>query len=639
MGACAFGHAHTHPVVVNASGNYTWYVQCSTGAGGEVVSLAIPVIVDTTPPSMLYVNDSSNLPDDPEYSYFLDRLQVRFLGVDSETSVNAYYYRVKSFFANDTLTNWTLSTVTNGTAFMIMPLSLVNGNKYKVEVYPVNIVGLQGASMASDGVTIDTTKMPAVCENDFKDAEETDIDCGGSCPGCSDGATCTANTDCLSGFCNEGICAVSACDDLVKNGMETDIDCGGGACLPCAANKMCVQNADCASNSCNFGVCGDADGCADGVLTGTETDIDCGGSCPVKCGDGKNCQTSADCAAGLLCIESTCQAERDSDGDGVKDDLDRCPNTPSDEVADAEGCSPSQKFTCGDEISDGWRVRYFGSVLCDGDGAPDADPDKDKLMNRDEYKHGTDPTQPDSDFDGWDDKVEIDAGTDPRDPGSHPPSKLRVLLWLLLILLILAALVVGGYLGYRYYLERVEVVPPARPAPAVRPVRRFRVWPGIIERLRSIARKEEPGITDRDWVSLGALADRLKKEKVPVREDVFGRLNDLLRGKIPKREAASVLAAVVREPEAFALLRRISIEQLRPAEKAWVRKRLELLRAGKLTPAELEDLLSKLRITAAYYRTHQAALERELTDWLGERSEPSSADLSRRQLGQGARKK
>jgi hypothetical protein len=620
MAGCPYGHSHVHPLEVNESGKHTWYVQCSTGAGFEVSPIMnISVIVDTTPPSMLYVNDSSNLVEEPEYSYFLNQLQIRFLGADDETLVNAYYYRVTTFFTNSTVKNWTLSTNTNGTAFYITGLNLTDGNKYKVDVYPVNIVGLAGDAMGSDGVTIDVEKMPAACANGVKDSGEADLDCGGECPGCAEGLACGANTDCASGFCNGGICAVAGCDDGFKNGNETDIDCGGGVCLGCAMNKTCVQNTDCVSGACNFGLCGEVDPCADGVLTGAETDIDCGGSCATKCGEGSNCQSTSDCSIGFLCIDSTCQSERDSDKDGVKDDVDQCPNTPQDEVADETGCSPSQRFTCNDEIHDGWRIRYFGSVLCDGDGAASADPDQDGLINAQEFRYGTDPTQPDSDFDGWNDKEEIDAGTNPLDPGSHPPSKLRMLLWVILVLLLLGAIGVGAYLGYNYWLERQAPPPmaPGAPAPA-REERRLRMWPGIFEKLRSIARKEEPGIVDKDFISLGALSDRLKKGKVSVREDTFARLKDLISGKISRKEAPSIMAEIRRQPEAFALLRRVSFEQLTPAEKERMREQLTKLKAGKLTAAEIEEILSKLRVTAAYYRAHRKELERELEKWLGE---------------------
>ncbi|MEM4242838.1 MAG: hypothetical protein QXM31_02965, partial [Candidatus Woesearchaeota archaeon] len=451
---------------------------------------------------------------------------------------------------------------------------------------------------------------------------EADVDCGGECIGCADGLNCNADTDCLSGFCSNGICAVSSCSDSVKNGKESDIDCGGGVCLGCANGKACVNNSDCASGSCNFGTCGEPDPCSDGILTGTETDVDCGGSCAKKCGTGQNCQSTNDCDSGLICIEGTCQITRDSDGDTVPDDIDKCPNTPPYEAADSEGCSPSQKFSCNDEISDGWRIRHFGSVLCAGNGAPDADPDNDGLTNVEEYRNSTDPNNADTDYDGWNDREEIEKGTNPLDASSHPPSKLRILLWILLVILVLSALGIGGYIGYKYHLERQrEALPPSISvrAPEVKP-KKAKPVPPVIEKLRHIARKEEPGVVDRDWVSLAELSERLAKEKVPLREDFFGRLRGVIQGKPSKKEVSEVMAEIQKEPKAFRMLRRISFEKLTPDEKEFVRQRLAAFRAGRLTGAELEQILTKLRITAAYYRSHRQELERELASWLGKGS-------------------
>ena len=39
------------------------------------------------------------------------------------------------------------------------------------------------------------------------------------------------------------------CNDRVKNGGETDVDCGGD-CLPCAPRKLCSVDGDCQSRSC-----------------------------------------------------------------------------------------------------------------------------------------------------------------------------------------------------------------------------------------------------------------------------------------------------------------------------------------------------------------------------------------------------
>ena len=45
--------------------------------------------------------------------------------------------------------------------------------------------------------------------------------------------------------------------------------------------------------------------CTDGVRNGDETDIDCGGSC-ARCVNGRRCAVSNDCASGL-CSNQTCQ--------------------------------------------------------------------------------------------------------------------------------------------------------------------------------------------------------------------------------------------------------------------------------------------------------------------------------------------
>ncbi len=46
------------------------------------------------------------------------------------------------------------------------------------------------------------------------------------------------------------------CDDAVENGMETDVDCGGGECNACSAGQRCAMNPDCDTGLvCNAGAC------------------------------------------------------------------------------------------------------------------------------------------------------------------------------------------------------------------------------------------------------------------------------------------------------------------------------------------------------------------------------------------------
>jgi hypothetical protein len=92
--------------------------------------------------------------------------------------------------------------------------------------------------------------------------------------------------------------------DLVKNGAETDVDCGGGTCPKCSAGKMCLANADCVSNWCKTGLCLMPD-CLDGMQNGYETDMDCGGPVCAKCTSGKHCIVPSDCASGS-CVGGVC---------------------------------------------------------------------------------------------------------------------------------------------------------------------------------------------------------------------------------------------------------------------------------------------------------------------------------------------
>ncbi len=46
------------------------------------------------------------------------------------------------------------------------------------------------------------------------------------------------------------------CTDGIKNGSETDVDCGGGVCPKCKDGNTCVVATDCTTNTCSAGVCG-----------------------------------------------------------------------------------------------------------------------------------------------------------------------------------------------------------------------------------------------------------------------------------------------------------------------------------------------------------------------------------------------
>jgi hypothetical protein len=208
----------------------------------------------------------------------------------------------------------------------------------------------------------DTCKQPS-CSDGQKDGFETDVDCGGkACLPCADDKSCAVGSDCQSGSCQNGACAAPTCTDKVKNGSETDIDCGG-SCGPCGDGQVCTTEKDCTSGICVDGKCSSA-GCTDKVKNGSETDIDCGGSCN-PCSSGKVCQKAADCTSGVcqngLCQDPTCT---DKVKNGTETDIDcggSCPSCPAAAACGANSDCQSgvcqggvcQAATCSDGVKNG----------------------------------------------------------------------------------------------------------------------------------------------------------------------------------------------------------------------------------------------------------------------------------------------
>ncbi len=113
----------------------------------------------------------------------------------------------------------------------------------------------------------------------YVDRSEIDENDGGSkgdadaAPACTSAAHCpTTANECIEATCDQGVCGTrvkkgdscssgvcdpsgkclpAGCVDRVKNGTETDIDCGGPLCPPCADYLNCVQGSDCISKICD----------------------------------------------------------------------------------------------------------------------------------------------------------------------------------------------------------------------------------------------------------------------------------------------------------------------------------------------------------------------------------------------------
>lgn len=134
------------------------------------------------------------------------------------------------------------------------------------------------------GCDFDSHQCIGHCLDHHLSGDESDVDCGGSCPEkCTYGKGCFDNPDCASGICIDAKCR-----------CKTDAECEAydpGQGLVCRDNHYCGWH------------------CLDGNLSGDESDVDCGGSCE-KCEDGKTCKTNEDCQSnkcdGSICAAGVC---------------------------------------------------------------------------------------------------------------------------------------------------------------------------------------------------------------------------------------------------------------------------------------------------------------------------------------------
>ncbi len=153
-----------------------------------------------------------------------------------------------------------------------------------------------------------------------RNAGETDVDCGGpSGKGCAGGKKCKVNDDCLSTCAPGGLCNNPSDTDGKKNNGETDVDCGGPTAKKCTVGKICRVASDCGLGYCPPSPTGSvcvAPSPTDGVKNGTETDTDCGGgplthgaeTVPANpgCAPTQKCVADPDCASSVCAVNKIC---------------------------------------------------------------------------------------------------------------------------------------------------------------------------------------------------------------------------------------------------------------------------------------------------------------------------------------------
>lgn len=116
-----------------------------------------------------------------------------------------------------------------------------------------------------------TTPPGPTCTDGVKNGDESDVDCGGTCPRCATSKICRRDGDCLSGFCSGGRCLPCTGDG----------QCGVEACF-CSEQGICSDRAFRFVNipSCNF--------CPEGTVSCTyyrDGGANNGVLCAPRCGE------------------------------------------------------------------------------------------------------------------------------------------------------------------------------------------------------------------------------------------------------------------------------------------------------------------------------------------------------------------
>ena len=171
----------------------------------------------------------------------------------------------------------------------------------------------------------------AACSTEDVDDAAKDAIPSGNPNGKDDGSACAKGFDCKSGVCTSGACAVPTSSDGVRNGQETGLDCGGPDAPTCAGGQPCKVDSDCTSNECTGGKCAGSPTAppatsTDGIKNGDETDVDCGGTktnAP-RCGTDKGCNVADDCESKVCSASKKCAAPSATDGikNGDETDVD-----------------------------------------------------------------------------------------------------------------------------------------------------------------------------------------------------------------------------------------------------------------------------------------------------------------------------
>ena len=445
-------------------------------------------IIDNTAPVMEYLQEYHDLSSSmnlTEFTSYTDRISIKYNAYDNQSGIEEYNYSIfkKAISGQDEIIkNWTsINDEQQGEEqTTITGLELQDKATYYFKIKAKNNAGTWSTEYKSNGITVDISlTFYAHCENGIVDSGETDIDCGDICPPCNIGKKCILDSDCIAGICNQQtklcseIQATDICANQILDSGETDIDCGG-TCPPCISGKSCSYDSDCISSNCNqeniceeFTLCGNNQIDQGEQCDGTST-IDCsifafeGGI--LNCNQQCILDTSTCIGMEGECGDNTINPGEQCDGENLGNikgcfDINNYYQSGTiycqDCVLKMDQCSPQQDplmDTDNNGMSDICELKYFQERT----GAdPSADPDKDGLTNQQECLQcngdGTNPHEADTDEDGYNDGKEVDKQTNPCDSQDYPSSPLIPIL----IIVIISVLTISGIMYFLYYKKAI----------------------------------------------------------------------------------------------------------------------------------------------------------------------------------------
>jgi hypothetical protein len=167
------------------------------------------------------------------------------------------------------------------------------------------------------------------CADHRQDGMESDIDCGGGCDSCEGGRRCQNNGDCLPGW----VCFNNVCSGSIPDASTSDASGEAGAHLSCD-DECALGNQECQAEAIWTCVVGGT-GCTVWAQTvACRPDVPCcvaacqAATCPATCplgSVGNPCQQDTDCASDacdavtLVCVSDQCADHRQ---DGMESDVD-----------------------------------------------------------------------------------------------------------------------------------------------------------------------------------------------------------------------------------------------------------------------------------------------------------------------------